>query len=265
MKLSLQYFFILFFISGLNYSQDWVKTEISDFASIDFPVKSELTKTQNKTVFSANDGFAIYIVSLSKLTNSQSAQITKDQILNLYKGVANGAVSAAKAELISSNEITIDNNPALDLEYYTSANPNLPSKRFKRIIYINKTIISIDAWVLTDQKKIFQEKKSQFFNSFSITQNKIESDVITSDNKEVKPSTAYQTGFLLGKLIFYLILAIGLFFIVRKIFFKKKKTKLKFTETPLKEIRNVTCTKCDTENSSNTKYCKRCGYSLNQK
>ena len=168
MNLKNKLLILILFICNLNYAQDWIKTDITDFSSINFPVASELTETPRETVYTSDDEFAFYIVSIRKLTDQQSSRITKEEIPNLYQGFANGAIDAVNGKIISKNEITILGIPALELEYYAPDNPQLPSQRFKRLIYVNQNIISIDFWPLTKEKDVANEKKSKFFNSFLI-------------------------------------------------------------------------------------------------
>ncbi len=267
MKLANRLYLCLLFFGNFTFSQSWVKTDITDFASIQFPIASELTETEMETVFSASDATAVYIVSIRKLTSQQSAQITKDEVPNLYQGVARGAVEAARGEIVSMNEITIDEIPGLELEYQTDANHELPGQRFKRIIYVNRNIISIDFWPLAEQSDLLIENKTKFFNSVSINADETESigESINADNTET--STAYETGFLLGQILFYVLLIavlLGLFLLVRYLIKKndKKYTLDASVEQPKVTSIKISCGRCDTENNSDSKYCKGCGYEL---
>lgn len=261
-------FLLLLFVCNINYSQDWIKTDITNLTSIDFPVTSELTETNRETVYTADDEFAFYMVSLRRLSDQQSSQITKEQIPDLYQGFANGAIEAVNGQIISKDEITILGIPALELEYYAPENPQLPSQRFKRIIYVNQNIISIDFWPLTNEKDVVNTKKAQFFNSFKINSTKVENnEQVSSESNSSKTNIASETGFIVGQVIFYLILIaffIGLFLLIRYLI-KKNKNKNstdKNLEQPQAETKNIACKKCDSENNPNTKYCTRCGFEL---
>jgi len=261
-------FLLLLFVCNINYSQDWIKTDITDFTSIDFPVTSELTDTNRETVYTADDEFAFYMVSLRRLTDQQSSRITKEQIPDLYQGFANGAMEAVNGKIISKDEITILGIPALELEYYAPENPQLPSQRFKRIIYVNQNIISIDFWPLTKEKDVANEKKAKFFNSFKINSAKVVNNVQASkENNYSKKNIASETGFIVGQVIFYLILIaffIGLFLLIRYLIKKNKNKNSTDTnvEKPQAKTMKITCEKCDSENNPNTKYCTRCGFEL---
>lgn len=267
MNLTIKLCILLLFIVNINYAQEPIKTDITDFASINFPVASELTETQSETVYSADNEFAFYIVRVRKLTDQQSSRITKEEIPNLYQGFANGALEAVNGEIISMNTITILGLPALEMEYYAPANPELPSQRFKRIIYVNQNIISIDFWPLTKENDIVNEKKAKFFNSFIINSTEVENIVNVTNDNNSKTNIASETGLFVGQVIFYFTLIaflIGLFLLIRYLIKKNKNknSKSHSVEQPDSQFTKITCKKCDSENNQNSKYCTRCGFAL---
>lgn len=259
-KLSL--FFL--FIATITFSQDWIKTDITDFASIDFPSIADLNKVEGKIIFSASDESAIYIISISKLTDEQDARLTKEEILNLYQGVARGSAEAINAEIVSMKEIRISKIPALELEYFASSNSDLPSQRFKRILYIDKHIISFDFWPIANLKDIANQKKSKFFNSFLIHSDLIKEHSKTFDNNDA--NTQSNTGFFVGKIVFFLFLIaliIGSIFLIKYLLKKNKKNNTVHSlEKKELDIMKIICKKCESENTSNSKYCNRCGFEL---
>ena len=267
MKLTNNFSVILFFIVNITFAQDWVKTDITQFASINFPVKSKITETQRETVYTAEDKFGFYIASITKLTNQESSQIKKEDIPSIYQGVAQGAIQAANAELVSMEEISIQNTPALELEYSTTANPNLPSQRFKRIIYSNQSLITMDFWPLTNQKNVSDKKKSKYFNSFLINSIEVSKNPMIISQESDKSSRGYESGLFIGQIIFYVILIaflIGIFLLIRYLI-KKKSIKnapvLPVKQTNAKTL-EIICQNCNSENKSNSKYCSKCGYEL---
>lgn len=267
MKLTNKFFIIFIFIASITYAQDWVKTDITEFASIDFPVKSELIETQRETVYNAKDEFAYYIVSIRKLTDQQSSQITNEDIPNIYRGVADGAIASSNAELVSMNEIYIDQIPAVELEYNAQSNPDLPSQRFKRIIYLDQNIISIDFWPLTNQKDITNEKKAKYFNSFLINSNDVDKTSATVNQDIDKSNSDFETGFIIGQIIFYVILIsflIGIVFLIRYLIKKNRKKKTPFhnEEQSRAKVTKIICQNCNFENKIETKFCSSCGYEL---
>lgn len=269
MKLTNKLFILFILIANINYAQEWVKTDITEFASIDFPVASELIETGQETVYNAKDEVALYLVSIRKLTDQQSSQITKDDLPTIYQGVVDGTLRSANAELVSINEISIQEIPAVEVEYNAQSNPELPTQRFKRIIYLNQYIINIDFWPLTNQTNIINEKKAQYFNSFSINSKEVAQTSTTVNQNSDIYNTGYKTGFLVGQIVFYVILIaflIGIVLLTRYLIKKNRKKKLPShtEEQSLTKDTKVLCQNCNTENKSDTKYCSSCGYEVTQ-
>lgn len=267
MKLTYKIFILFVLIANISSGQEWITTNITEFASIDFPVTSELIETQQETVYNTKDEFAFYIVSIRKLTDQQSSQITKEDIPTIYQGVVNGTLESANAELVSINEIYIEEFPAVELEYHAESNQELPSQRFKRIIYLNQYIISIDFWPLTNQTVISDEMKAKYFNSFSIKPNEFSETSPIENQNNIIYDTGYNTGLLIGQIVFYVIMIALLLGIVFLILFLVKKNRKKKSLTPTKEpssnkVTNVICQNCNAENRDDIKYCSICGFEL---
>jgi ribosomal protein L40E len=269
MKLTNKLFILFILITNINYAQEWVKTDITEFASIDFPVTSELIETGQETVYNATDEFAFYIVGIRKLTDQQSSPISKDDLPTIYQGVVDGTLRSANAELVSINEISIQEIPAVELEYNAQSNPELPTQRFKRIIYLNQYIISIGFWPLTNQTNIINEKKAKYFNSFSINSNEVaQTSTPVNQNSDIY-NTSYKTGLLVGQITFFVILIaflIGIVLLIRYLIKKNRKKKLpNHTEEQSRaKVTKVICKNCNAENKSDIKYCSTCGYELSK-
>ncbi len=267
MKLTSKLFVLIVLLANISYAQEWVKTDITEFASIDFPVKSELIENQLETVFNAKDEFAFYVVTIRKLTDQQSSQITTENIPTLYQGVVNGALDAANAELVSINDIYIDKVPAVELEYNAHSNPALPIQRFKRVIYLNQSIISIDFWPLTNQENITDEKKATYFNSFLIHSNEVAKSSTSENQNNGIDNKVYETSFLIGQIVFYIFLIgflIGIVFLIRYLIKKnkKKKSPIHTEEQAHAKVTKIICQNCKAVNNTDTKYCSNCGYEL---
>lgn len=267
MKLTSKLYLLLLFIGNIAFSQSWVTTEVTDFAIIDFPVASELTETGAETVFSASDANAVYGVTIRKLSDQESLQITQDEIPNLYQGFASGAVNAVGGEIVSMNEIIIDEISGLEIEYKTHPDYELPGQRFKRIIYVNQNIISIDFWPLAEDDALMIENRAKFFDSFSINLDEIANIEAPLNSQETVASTAYKIGYVVGLIMSFLLfvgLLVGLFFLIRYLIRRSTKnpTISKPVEQPKIKPEKITCDRCDTENNYDAKYCKGCGYEL---
>ncbi len=269
MNLNTKLFTALLFIVNFAFGQDWITTKITDFATIDFPVESELNESYGETIFSVTDVNAIYVVSLRKLTDQQSQQISKDQIPDLYEGVLRGAIQAANAELISKKNIDVNGILGVEIEYVAPHHPELPSQRFKRIVYINKHIINIDFWPFAKQQDLSNAYKGQFFDSFSfrLDQNIENKEEITENIDDSANSSGFKFGYLIGQIFFILLFIgflIGLILLIRFLLRRKKKNAL-INDKPkqtIAKIEKIICNECKEENTSESKYCSRCGYEL---
>lgn len=265
--MKLFYKILILFILFINnsFSQEWVKTEITEFASIKFPDESEYIESQNEIIFTFQDENANYIVSVRKLSEQQTLGITEAEIPNLYKGIVNGTIDSSNGNLISMNQIEIQNIPAIEFEYELESNNNLLNKRFKRIIYVKQNIISISFWPLNNQDENIEENKSKFFKSLILNLEKIgkasNKAIISEENIK---NSEYENGFIIGKIVFYLFLfaiIIGVVFFIRK----NRKRKTDRSESLVsKENKPLTiiCQNCEEINNSNSKYCKSCGYEI---
>jgi len=269
MKLKPTLLILFLFLAVNSYTQEWVKTELTDFISIAFPNESEVNQVQKTTVYSTDDEFAYYFVSISKISDEQSAGITNENLYELYNGVADGNSSAANAEIVTTKKILLQDFPALEIELLAPEQPKLPSRRFKRIVYINQSIISIEFWPFNSEKEGTIESKMKFFNSFLIDTKKVENISSNNSNTGLINSAAYKIGFIIGQVLFYIFLIaviVGVILLIRYLIKKNKTKEPKFSgrmETTFK-VENRSCENCNTEYSGNLKYCLKCGYQLNK-
>ena len=221
---------VLFLVSHTVFSQEWIPTNITDVATIDFPVESELIENQGETIWSATDNDAVYLVIVKKLDILQASRLTPDNIPDFYEGVANGILNAANAELITKKNIRVNDFQGLEVEYLATSNPELPALRYNRIFLIDQYMVQINFWPLTDQKSISEEKRKQFFESFSIHSTKNYATPDPSNVAEEAPNAlniGEEMGYRMGQLLAGLTilgLLIGVIFLMR-FFIKKQKRK----------------------------------------
>lgn len=216
-----------FIFTNFCKAQEWKKTDITEGISIQLPGESRLTNTPEEQITSAQDEHAIYIVSVRPLKPEQASRINESDLPSLFKGVAQGTIDASKGTVVSLNDIVVQNIRALEMEYNVPANNNLPTHRFKRILYIKGSIINIDFWPLTDQLNVITEKKDIYFNS--ITLNNIESNEdqisLNESEEDNEATTSTKSGSLLGKVNFMLLLIaaiISVILLIKRITSKKK-------------------------------------------
>jgi len=270
MNMNIKWITALLFITNIVFGQDWITTEVTSFATIDFPAKSEVIENNGETIFNATDENAYYVVSIRKLTDQQHLQIGKDQISNLYEGMLRGVVNAANAELISKKNVDVQGILGVEIEYSAPPHPELPSQRFKRIVYINQHIFSIDFWPFAAQQELSNAYKTQFFESFSfrLDQN-IKNEVETTEKiDDSANSSAEDFGYLIGQILFFLVflgLLIGIILLIR--FFIRKNKNISQgddikQEQIVNKIEKIECSECKAENNADSKYCTRCGFEL---
>ncbi|MGV6830523.1 MAG: hypothetical protein ACWA5P_03045 [bacterium] len=272
MKLTSKLLLLFLFIIHNAVGQDWVTTPIADVASVSFPAPSEITGTPNEIVYVSEDEDAYYLVVIQKLSAQESAGITKAEIPEFYNGIVQGAMDATNGTVISVNNIEIQNNPALEVAYEVPPNNNLPTQRFKRILYANQTIINIDFWPLKSLNPTINKKKARFFKSFKLSATNStyiaeETNPVFDEDQEESLRKSYNIGYRVGQIIFYLVLVlviIGIILLIRRLVkgSSKKQTKNNTTTVQNKKPLTISCKNCETENNYSSKYCKRCGYEL---
>ncbi len=258
---------LLYCVTHVAHSQEWVKTDITDFATIEFPIKSEITENSQELIFMAVDESGYYVVTTREISKQQSAQFIREDISQLYRGIAQGSIAAANATVISMNEIEIQDIKALELEMDATANSNLPSKRFKQILFVEQTIIILDFWPLTSNKALTLKNKERFFSSFILNLDDSEQNSSSSSIANESENPVYETSFQTGKIIFYIFLfaiLFGIVFLIRFLVNRKTKNKLPSNQnqTKVDVLQPVICKHCGAENKIGTKYCSKCGYEL---
>lgn len=259
---------VIVLLFGFNLLSQNTVTHLTDFADVTFPTETEITETGNDKVFVSEDSSAMYMVNVRNLSNRNIPSFNKDELLEFYQGVADGAVNSVNGKLISTEKIELANSIAFDIEYTANSNPNLPNRRFKRIFLFKKHLFNIQYWPITNDENIINLNKSKFYNSFSVSSENSSINQISEVDAPLinKESEEYNAGFKIGKLVFYLLI-IGvpiiliLFFITRK---RKKSTvqNQNSQRTQNSDVVQVICNNCKAENRSDSKYCKNCGFEL---
>lgn len=259
---------LLFLISNVVLGQEWVKTDIANFATIDFPTQSIIEKSPNETMYTANDSIAVYVVNSKKIDEKIIAQLTIDQIPKLYEGVVDGTLSASNAKLTSKKEFIVNKIEGIEIEYVSSSNPSLPSQRFTRIIYTNQHLLIINFWAYNANNNLADKIKEKYFNSFSLNLDKIDNTQQNSASDKQSEHIVSKIGYKVGQGLAYLMIIgviLGIVFLIRYFLKRIKKnnsTTNHLAEGNQKKIEKNICNKCQTENNSVSKYCKQCGFEL---
>lgn len=269
MKLTSRLCVALFFIGNFVLGQEWITTDINEFITIEFPVESELVENNGETAFTAKDDYAFYMVSLKNLADKRNQQLKNEELSNFYQGVINGSLGASNGELIYKKEIEINGVSGIEIEYRTPPHAQIPSQRFKRLVYLNKHLVIIDFWPLASQQDLLNDKMNKFFGSLSVSldinlENEIEDASNTDDSAYSK---GYSIGYFIGQIVgvlFFIGILIGIILLIRYFIRRKKKKNSnnnKSIETLITDTK-IICSKCEAENKSSSKYCSHCGYEL---
>lgn len=213
----MKYLIALLLITNLSYSQEWSKTKLNDFSSIDFPSPPNKSESNGGLYFTAQDSTGVYMVMVKDLG---SPKITESELPKFYQGVISGALKSVNGELIKQNEFQSNGIKGMEMLYMANSNPQLPNLRDKRIIVANNSIISYEFWTNKEIEQLASINKERFFNSISVSTAKVDEP----ENKET--NSAYESGFMIGKVVFYLFLIgliIGGILLIRKLTKKKNK------------------------------------------
>ncbi|WJJ97870.1 hypothetical protein [Algibacter luteus] len=213
----MRHLIILLLITNFCFSQEWSKTELTDFASIEFPISPEKTNSNGSIYYSTSDDIGVYMVTIKDLGNPK---ITESRLPEFYQGVISGALESVNGELLEKKEFQLNEIKGMELSYIANSNPQLPNLRHKRILVVNNNFISYEFWTFKENKQLASINKDKFLNSISISAEKV------IEPKKKETNSTYESGFIFGKIISYLLiigLIIGGILLLRKLTRKKNK------------------------------------------
>lgn len=146
-------------------------------------------------------------------------QIHSDKLSEFYDGNIQGFLDAAQGKLIIKKPFEMDGLKGMEIEFVTTANPNLPDLRFARFILVNNTLITVYFMTSSENRQATQTARTQFLNSLTITGDK------TSLTQGVDHPAAYAIGSIIGKLAAWAVILgviAGVVLLIRRITTKKK-------------------------------------------
>lgn len=197
------------------------QTKVDEFVSINIPgnvIKLD-TIVQNYTVlnyYSKNDTEAYFVQRVeidSKESELNSLPFDLKTLRKTYRDILRGQMRRMKEagfEFRDSTEFKIDKYIAYNITYN---DPQTETKNAET----NVILLNENAYVSTYVNRTnFNEKnKNEFLNSIKIDSN-------NKPRQMIGNSTAYKSGYIIGKLFFYGLLIFGIIFLLRK--FRKKTT-----------------------------------------
>ena len=202
----MKYIITLLCITNICFSQEWSKTKLNDFSSIEFPFSPDKTESNAEVYFSSSDDLAAYLVTIHDFRVDPI--ISKHEF---YEGIISGGLEAVNGKLLEKIEFEYKNLKGFEIKYLANSNPQLPDLRYKRLLYINNHLISYEFLTFKENEQLVTINKEKFFNSFSATVNEV-------NEPEIKRNIAYERGIIIGKVIgflFVLGIIIGLFMLIR--------------------------------------------------
>nr|WP_276904095.1 hypothetical protein [Pedobacter kyonggii] len=207
------YFVALIIISSttLTEAQSPHKIAITNFATINFPSQPIISDTLDVKMYQYSDSVADYLVMIKDMRKLKGFQLKSENLSDFYRGLEESTLKGDKATLISKKPFIIDNLKGFEMAYVGSQ-PNLPNLKFKRAIFIDGIIISIDFMTSVENKLRTQANREIFFSSFSITGQKHNLKQGTVDHKE---DSSQSFSYILGKLIGYAFVIIFIIWICK--------------------------------------------------
>ena len=193
----MKYLIAFLLITNISFSQEWAKTELADFASIEFPIAPVKTNTNGGIDYSASDDIGVYRVMIYDLGNPR---ITESGLPEFYEGVISGAMEAANGEMLEKKEFKLNGIIGVEITYIANSNPQLPNLRYKRMLVANNNLINYEFWTYKENEQLAITNKDKFFDSITISNKK----GIAPEKKDT--NNAYDIGLVFGKVIFYLLI-----------------------------------------------------------
>ncbi|WP_285060067.1 hypothetical protein [Pedobacter ginsengisoli] len=150
--------------------------------------------------------------------------IKSDRISETYDNFIKGILSVSQGKVISKKQFEIEGLKGIDLESVTTANPNLPDLRFRRILIVNNTVFIINFWTSSENRQTTHSAKTRFFNSLTIIADK------TTLTHGSDGSTLFMAGYITGIILSFMFagaVVVGIILLIRRLTRKKR--------TPIKE------------------------------
>lgn len=218
LRISLLLFFMVVSKLALAESAPWEKLQLDASASIDFPEKVTKQEAAGQEVYSLKEGKTVYIVVISKNGFRQDA--SEEELSKFYDGVLKGTLEAAgNGEILKRSAFAVAGFTGVEVQFTSPAKPQLPATKFMRVLSVNGTMYTLNYWTDAEQNEASNADRNRFFASFQLGNLKN----TAATKRGSAPDTAYESGRKTGKLTFYALLAVGIFFLVRRLSKSKKK------------------------------------------
>ena len=169
-KMLRRIFFLAVFFFNAAYTikaSDWVRQNVSDFCTFDFPVTPTVTDINGRTDYLYVTDSCYYLV---KFTTIARNNIIRDSatLFNFYVGITKGILKGETATELRKDPILINGLQAMELQYVAADQHRQPITVCSHILLANRKLIvytfSAPYRKYEDQKNL----KERFFASFTL-------------------------------------------------------------------------------------------------
>ena len=151
--------------------ESWRKINLVNYATIDFPGKPQLNNSsKGLTAIGYNDKTNFYIAEVEDLSN-YGLEVTSNELDDLYKGIIVGFFENPELKPLVKKEFKVDGLIGLEIIYSVNAQ-EVPNLRYKRLLFYNAKIFSIEFWTTFSNEKESEGNRERYFNSFTVTLDK---------------------------------------------------------------------------------------------
>jgi hypothetical protein len=160
--------FIIFFTAIVGYSQTWVKKQLSDKVSIDFPSPAEIKILGERTFYTVSDSNFVINVVVSDMSAAPGFNIQPNEFNGFYKSVIMGRLGGVSdPRVLDEKDIEIYGHKGIEIKYTKDFNGLNDVPVVSQIVLIEKAFFIFDFCELS--KNTQGKTLDKFFKSIQIT------------------------------------------------------------------------------------------------
>ncbi|GAA4380611.1 hypothetical protein [Hymenobacter koreensis] len=209
----------------LAQAQSPVSVNLDSIASITFPAAPQVLDTLGQRIYSAQANEGTYMVTSRRLDNQPGFKLAQGELSDFYLGLARGATQASGGKVLRQKSFAVDGLDGLELTYTNTTNQTLPAEITSRSVYVNGYLITYQVLPTGKPGPQHPQQQAAFFSSFRLQPQLVNNARQYTLNAEGEPdqSQAGRLGYVVGQAAFYLLLAVGLFLLVRRLTQRSRK------------------------------------------
>ena len=152
--------FLFISLTAQSWGQPWIKTQLNEQVSVNFPSIPEIQKIGNKKVYQiAGPDYVISVLTID-MNSVPSFDVHSGELDNFYKGVIEGRMDvAADCKLLHESEIKLGKYEGREIKYTKDFNGVDDMLVTSRIVLVGKGLFTFDFWDLSKkgQKKLIKK------------------------------------------------------------------------------------------------------------